>query len=192
MRLLLAEICKFTQHLVGGMKINGAGLVCVLEFHTRKQDMAVKLVLGIQKMRVRGCDDGLAQLFAKRHNAPVVISQRLLVRSAPLVYHEMVVANRLYLKIIVIGCDILYVAFRTVVCYGSEKLACLARRADDKTLAVAVKLAFGYARHAAVIVKIAERHQLVKVFKSRQIFDENYHVVGLKRQRVGVGAYLRN
>ena len=57
---------------------------------------------------------------------------------------------------------------------------------------MAVKLAFGYARHAAVIVQIAERHQLVKVFKSRQIADENYHVVGLQRQRIGVGAYFRN
>ena len=102
MRLLFAEIRKLTQHLVGRVEVDRAGLVGILEFHSRKQDVTVYLILRVKKMRVRGRNDRLSELFAYRNDAAVIIAQRLFVRHAPLINHEVVVAYRLYLKIIVV------------------------------------------------------------------------------------------
>ena len=76
--LLLAQIGELLEHLVGGLEVDGQVLVRVLKALGGQQDVAVDLVLRIQKMHVAGCHHGLAELLPQADDLPVELPQLLL------------------------------------------------------------------------------------------------------------------
>ena len=69
--LFFAKISEFLQHFIGGTEIDAYVLVKVLEFHSRHEDLAVKLVLLVQEMRVTGGANRLVVFLAQLYNTAV-------------------------------------------------------------------------------------------------------------------------
>ena len=152
--LFLAEILKFTEHLVRRAEVDGQRRVRVGEFLGGQQDMAVDLVLRLLKMHIAGGDDPLAQLLAKPDDGAIEVAQLLLAPGRTLAQHEAIVADGLDLEIIVEGRDALELLPVLVVRDRTEQLARLAGRADDKSLAVRDQLALRDDGHALEILEV--------------------------------------
>ena len=164
--LFLAEILKFTEHLVRCAEVDGQRRVRVGEFLGGQQDMAVDLVLRLLKMHVAGGDNPLAQLFAEPDDGAIEVAQLLLAPSRTLAQHEAIVADGLDLEIIVEGRDALELLPVLVVRDRTEQLARViptnpveqvelaAGRADDKSLAVRDQLALRDDGHTLEILEV--------------------------------------
>ena len=129
--------------------------VSVLEFHTRKQYLSVKLVLVVKEVRVAGSHYGLSVLVAKCNYPAIKLAKPLIVRDLTLCNKKSVIADRLYFKIIVKVYNVLYFSFRFVIEYCAEKLTRLTRRADYKSLSMSDELCLGDPWKSAVILQIA-------------------------------------
>ena len=176
-RYLGAEIFELGEHLSRRAKIYGARLVGVGILHSGKENTPVNLVLLVKKVCVRGCTNRLSELLTEVVNLSVYILQLLLVTHLLLLDKEAVVAERLYLKIIVKRGYFLYFVLSPAVYYRLIKLAGLARRADNKSLSVLGKKRLRYSRKALEIVEVARRNELIEVFQSLLISREDYHMV---------------
>ena len=71
--LLLAQIGKLLEHLVGGFKVDGQGLIRVLKALGGQQDVAVNFVLRVQEVDVAGGAHRLAQLLPQPHHRAVKV-----------------------------------------------------------------------------------------------------------------------
>ena len=152
--LFLAEILKFTEHLVRCAEVDGQRRVRVGEFLGGQQDMAVDLILRLLKMHIAGGDDPLAQLLAEPDDGAIEVAQLLLAPGRALAQHEAIVADGLDLEIIVEGRDALELLPILVIRDRTEQLARLAGRADDKSLAVRDQLALRDDGHALEILEV--------------------------------------
>ena len=132
----LAEIRKLPEHFIGRFEIERQRLVRVRKFTRREKNMAVNLVLRLEKMHVAGRNDELAEPAAEREDTAVKFAQILLVARLAVVDEEVVVAQRLDFQIIVERCEPVEFGVAPAAHDGVEDLARLARRADEDTLAV--------------------------------------------------------
>ena len=135
-------------------------------------------------MRVTRCYHGNTKLIAKCHHAAVEIAQSLVVCDLPLCNHKAVVADGLDLKVIVKLGNLLDLAFGLVINDSAHELPRLARSADDKTLSVLFKHRFRHSGHLAIVVKISERNELIQVFESHLIFNQQNLVVWRQAKRI--------
>ena len=137
-------------------------------------------------MRITRSTNGLAVFFAKLHNTAVEIAKSLVIGNGTLGNEETIVANGLDFEVIVEVDDLLDLALGSVLKDRTEKLACLAGRTDDESLAVLLQHRLGNTRKAAVVIEIAHGNELVKVLQSNLVLDENDLVIGLELERIGL------
>ena len=141
--LLLAEILELPQHLLRRAQIQGRLLFAVLK--VRHQDLSVDGILRIQEMHITGGRDRFAVLFSQLHDRPVVILQvldrlRFIFQGAVLVIsghgQELVVPERLDLKIIVVVHQLFQLAHGSASLDRLEYLSRLTGGTDDQTFPV--------------------------------------------------------
>ena len=176
-RLFGAEIRKLVEHLLRRAVIERHGLVRVGEFLGRQQDAAEDLLLGIEKMHVARCDNGLAELLAELHDAAVEVAQGFLAAHGAVVEQEVVIRQRHDLEIVVKRRDALELRVALAAQHRLEYLARLAGRADDEALAIFHKQALGDGGVALEILQIRPGNDLVEVFQAGLVFHQNGDVV---------------
>ena len=101
LRRLLAEIGKLRQHLLGISEVDGAASVRVAELLCCLKNMAVLLVLGVEEVYVRGGDDGLIELSAKRKDRAVIVLEDGHVLDDAVIHQKAVIADGLDFKIVI-------------------------------------------------------------------------------------------
>ena len=175
---LRPQIGELLQHLVGGLEVDGQRRVGVREFLAGQQDMAVHLVLRLLKMHVACGAHRLAQLLAQPDDGAVELPQLLLRLHVAVAQHEHVVADGLYLQIVVERRDALQLRPVLVVGHGPEQLARLAGRADDEPLPVGRQLRLGDGGHALEVFQIGRRDQLVQMLQPQLVLGQNDDVLG--------------
>ena len=122
-RLFGTEIRKLVEHLLRRAVIERHGLVRVGEFLGRQQDAAEDLLLGIEKMHVARCDNGLAELLAELHDAAVEVAQGFLAAHGAVVEQEAVICQRHDFKIVVKRGDASELRVTLAAQHGLEHLA---------------------------------------------------------------------
>ena len=153
--LFLTEILEFLKHLLCGSEVKMDISVAILELHSREQNFSVYFILFVKEMRVAGRNYGLIVLFTESNDLSVQVAKSLVVSNRSLCDKKSVIAYRLDLEIIVEVYDILDLSLGSALKNCSEKLARLAGRANDKSLAVLLKLGLWYSRLTAIIGQIA-------------------------------------
>ena len=124
-RLFLAEIVEFLQHLVRRAHVERSLLVRVGEALPGHEDRAAGGVLRVLEVHVARRDDRFFQPLAELHNRAVVFLELRDVAHA-VAHHEHVVAERLNLEVIVVGGDLEQLFKRLVPRHRAEQLARLA------------------------------------------------------------------
>ena len=162
--LFLPQILKFLQHLLGGLEVDGQGLVGIRELLGRQQDVPVHLVLRLPEMDVAGGADGFPQLLAEADDDTVEFPQVLLAPCLAVAEHEGVVAQGLNFQIVVKGRDALQLVPVLVIHHRLEQLAGLAGGADDQALPMGHQLAFGDGGHPLEIFQVGSGDQLIEIF----------------------------
>ena len=114
--LVLPQIGELLQQLVGGLEVDGQRRIGIRELLAGQQHMAIDLVLRLLKMHVAGGADGLPQL----------LPQFLLRLHVAVSQHEEIVADGLYLQIVVEGGNALELRPILVIRHRPEQLARLA------------------------------------------------------------------
>ena len=142
------------------------------------QDLAVHVVLGVEKVGITGGHHGLAVLLTQSNHFAVEVTKLLLVLELPFLNEEAVVADGLDLQVVVELDDLGNIRVGAVVDDGPHQFSRLAGRAYDETLAVLFQHGFGNTRKTLEIIQIAFGNQLVKILQSRLILDQNDLVVG--------------
>ena len=152
MRLLLSKIGKLLQHLVRSLEIDWQGLVGVLKPLRGQQDVPIYLVLWVQEVDVAGGADWFPQLLPQLDDGTVEVPQLLLSADHPLTKHEHIIADRLYLQIVIPGGNTLQLFPALPVHHGPEQLSRLAGRTDDKPLPILLDKRFGYDRDSLKVL----------------------------------------
>ena len=101
--LLLTQIGKLFQHLLGRAQVKRRLIICILKAFTGHNNTAVHLILRIEKMYVAGRHDRLFVTLSELYDLPVQILQ-IFDRLAVLIVfprHEHIIADRLDLQIII-------------------------------------------------------------------------------------------
>ena len=124
-RLFLAEIVEFLEHLVRRAHVERSLLVRVGEALPGHEDRAAGGVLRVLEVHVARRDDRLFQPLAELHNRAVVFLELRDVAHA-VAHHKHVVAERLNLEVIVVGGDLEQLFKRLVPRHRAEQLARLA------------------------------------------------------------------
>ena len=106
----------------------------------------------------------------------VVVAQRFLVLGRALAYHEGVVADGLYLEVVIERRYFKQFALALARDHGAEQLARLARTAYDYALAVLLQHAARYARMLVEVVQVCFGHYAVEVGKSVLRLCQQYYV----------------
>ena len=179
MRLFLAQVAEFFQHLVGGFEVERRLVVAVVIAEARLQNGAVDGVLGVEEMHVPGGDHGLVQLFTQRDDPAVEFPQVLLVAGGAVADHEAVVADGLNLQIVVPAGDAFDLLLRPVVDDGLKQLARLARAAQNEPLAVLIDEVPGHAGMAVEVAKVAVGNEVVEVLHAFLAGAEQNDMVAL-------------
>ena len=175
---LAAQIVEFAQHLVGGAEEDGAAAVGVGEFFRSLQYFAVLLVLRVKEVDVAGGNDGLIELPADIKYAAVIVLKHGFIADDAVIHKEAVVADGLYLKVVIEGGDALELRVARAVHHRAVQLAHAAGRADKYALPVLYKQALGHGRSLVEVFKIRLRHQLIQVFEAGLVLHEQYHMTG--------------
>ncbi len=189
---LLPQVGKLLQHLLGGLEVDGQGRVGIGELFAGQQDVAVDLILRLLKVDIAGGADGLVQLFAQADDGAVEVPQLLLGADIALAEHEHIVADGLYLQIIIEGRDALELRPVLMVGHGAEQLPCLAGRADDQPLAVGYQLRFGDGGHAAEVFQVGRGDELVQVFQAQLVLGQDDDVLGVAAGLAATGPQLQH
>ena len=145
------------------------------------------LVLRVQEMDVAGGDNGLIQLPAQLQDGAVIILQYRLVLDPAVFHQKTVVADGLDLQIVVKLCDLFQLFFLRAVHHRAVQLAHAAGGADEQSLPVLQKQAFGDGGAAVEIFQVGLGDHLIQVFQSRPVFGQHDHVVGLGHVRAAQG-----
>ena len=186
-RHVLAEVSKLRQHLLGVAEEDGAVPVGVGELLGSLEDLAVLLVLGVEKMHVRGGDDGLAHLFPQLVDGAVVVLQDPHVGHGAVIHQEGVVADGLDLQIVVELRDLFELLVACALHDGAVELAHAAGRAHKDALPVLEQQALRHGGAAVEILQIGLGDHLVEVLEPHAIFHQQHHVVGLGHVRSSQG-----
>ena len=99
--LFLPQIPEFLQHLLGGLEVDGQGLVGVRELFGRQQNVPVHLVLRLPEMDIAGGADRLVQFLSQPDDGAVELPQILLAPGVAVAEHEGVVAQGLNFQIVI-------------------------------------------------------------------------------------------
>ena len=173
-RLFLAQITEFLQHLVGSLKVQRRLIVAVLEAETRLNDRAIDGVVRVEEMHVARGYHRNAQLLAQPDNGAVQVAQALVVRHLPLPHQKGVVADGLNFQIIVEPGDLLQLVPRLTRQHRPEQLACLAGAAEDQPLPVLLNHHPRHMRTAAEIIQMPDGYQPVQVFHAfLRLYQQN-------------------
>ena len=135
-------------------------------------------------MDVAGGHHGDVQFIAKGEYFAVEVAQALFVLDRALAHEEGVVADGLYLQIVVEAGDALQCLCVLARQHGAEEFPGLACAADDEALAVFLDQFARHARRAVEVVEVAFADEAVEVGHARLVFGQKDDVVGL---RAGVG-----
>ena len=161
--LLWPQIGEFLQHFIGSLEVDGQRCVGIGKFLAGQQDVTVNLVLRLLKMHVAGGAYRLAQLLAQPDDGAVEVPQFLLRLHLAAAQHEHVVADGLYLQIIIKAGNALQLAPFSVIRHRPEQLARLAGRADDQTLPVGGQLRLGDGGHPVEVLQVGGADQLIQM-----------------------------
>ena len=124
--LVLPQIGELLQHLVGGLEVDGQRRIGIRELLAGQQHMTVDLVLRLLKMHIAGGADGLPQFLPQPDDGAVILPQFLLRLHVAVSQHEEVVADGLYLQIVVEGGNALELRPILVIRHRPEQLSRLA------------------------------------------------------------------
>ena len=191
-RLFPAQIAEFFQHLVGGLEINGQGLVGVREFLAGQQDMAVHLILRLLKMHVAGGADGLVQLLAQLDDGAVEVPQFLFGSHIPIAQHEHIIADGLDLQIIVKRGDPPQFRPVLVIRHRPEELAGFAGRADEQPLPVRHQFRLGNDGHPLEILQVGGGDQLIQVLETHLVLGDDDDMLGETVGFAALGTQLQH
>ena len=136
LRLFFTEISKFLKHFIGSSEIKRRLICKVLIALSRLQYLTEYSVLRVFEMHITGSDYRLSKPVAEFDYGTVEISQIFFTAYLAVSQQEHIIADRLYLEIIIERCDFLYLLLRFLFKYRPEKFACLARTSYDKSLSV--------------------------------------------------------
>ena len=164
--LFPAQIAEFLQHLVRRPHVKSSAVFGIFESHSCHQDVSVYLVSRFPVVSVCSGYHRLAHLFTQLHYLPVIFLKLLLTCHHSLVYHELVVYQRLYFKIVVKLCDLLYLLLTFAGRHGTVHLTCFTGGTDDQTFPVLRNDRFRQPRPLVEIVEVRPGHQLVYIFES--------------------------
>ena len=128
-------------------------------------------------MRVRCGDGKLAQSVARSDYPEVVVDEILIIARYPVFDHEAVVAERLYLKIVVEGSYPVEFVVISSSYDGLIQLACFTGASDDEALSVCLQHRTRYPRPLVEIVNMRSTDELVDVFEARLVFRQYYYVI---------------
>ena len=135
-------------------------------------------------MDVAGGHHGDVEFIAKGEDPAVDVAQALFVLHRALAHEEGVVADGLYLQIVVEAGDALQCLCVLARQHGAEEFPGLACAADDEALAVFFDQFARHARRAVEVVEVAFADEAVEVGHARLVLGQKDDVVGL---RAGVG-----
>ena len=161
---LFGQIVKLLQHILGGAEIQRRLIVGILKAAARLQYGAVGGVLGVLKMHIARGNHRLVQLFAQANDRAVEILQLFHRIHRAVAQHEFVVAQRLHLKIIIIGGNAAQLVPAAALHNGPEQFTLLTRRAHNKAFAVFVQQAAGHTRFFKEILGMRRADNAVQVF----------------------------
>ena len=137
--LFLAQILEFRQHLLSSPQVEHGLVLSVTEAHGGQDYLAENCVLGVDEVNIAGCADRDPQLVAQLDDPTVVVLELLDALSSSLTDHELVVAYRLDLKIVVELGQPLDLLLGLFVDHSLEELSGLAGAAEDQALTVLLK-----------------------------------------------------
>ena len=161
---ILRKIVKFPQHLFGGTEVQRRLGIGILEAHAGHQNLPELGVFFLQKMHITGGDHGLIKVLTQFEDCNVKILQLLDILDLALPQHKQIVAEWLYLQIVVKGSD--PAKFRPLLPFpnGVEQLAGFAGGADQQPLPVLHQQTFGDAGLFVEILQVGSGDDLVEIF----------------------------
>ena len=176
-RSVLAEIGELLEHFVGALKVQRRLIVRVGETLTGHQDTAERLIFRLKKVYVAGGTARLAEFVRQAENIAVPVAQLLVILRHALGYHELVVADRLNLQIVVERGKPFDFLPRLTLGQRAEYLAGLTRGAENQSLTVANQLTARHNRTFIVIFQKTFGNQLIQVAQSGLVLHQNDKVV---------------
>ena len=177
LRLFFTEISEFLKHFIGSPEIKRRLISKVLIALSCLQYLTEYSVLRVFEMHVTGSDYRLSEPVTKLHYSTVEISQIFFTAYLAVSEQEHIIADRLYLKIIIERCDFLYLLLRFLFKYRPEKFACLTRTSYDKSLSVLRQQGFRYSRLFIEIIKVRCGNKSVQIFQTDLVLYKNYLVI---------------
>ena len=136
LRLRLAQIAEFLEHLLRRLEIQRRLIVRILKAVRRLNDRAEFSVLWVEEVHVARRADRNAQLLAQPDDFSVKVAKLFLVLRHALAQHKRIVADRLNFEVVVEPRNPLELRVVFAVRNGAEQFARLAGRADDDALSV--------------------------------------------------------
>ena len=161
--LFRPQIGEFLQHFIGGLEIDGQRCVGIGKFFAGQQNVAVYLILRLLKMHVAGGTYRLAQFLAQPDDGAVEVPQFFLRLHLTVAQHEPVVADGLYLQIIIKAGNALQLTPFPVIRHRPEQLARLTGGADDQALPVGSQLRLGDGGYPVEVLQVGGADQLVQM-----------------------------
>ena len=151
---LRPEIVEFLQHLVGRPQEYPAVPVSIGIFAGCQQDLSVLLILFIQKMHIARGNHRLSGTSAQFKNPPVEFPEFLLVLNGTVFHEETVVAERLYLQIVIKARNSVEFSVFCSAHNSFKYFAGCTGRTDKKAFAVKNKVAFRNNRGTVEVFEI--------------------------------------
>ena len=172
----LAQVGELLEHLVRGAEIERVGPVGVAEFLGREQDAAVNLVARVEEVHVSRGHHGLLQLMSQARNAPVEVTQALVVPHGAVLHQEAVVGERHDLKVVIEAGQPLELLGVRAAQHGVKHLASLAGGAYEQALAVLHEQALGDDGVTRVVLQVAGGYELVEVLQAHLVAHQQRYV----------------
>ena len=132
-------------------------------------------------MNIAGRNDRLAQLISEGYDLLIYINKilsRINILMLLIGDHILIIAQRLYLKIIIELSYPDYILFASSLHYCTVQLPRLTSRTYDKPLSVLLQYALGYSLVSVKILKMGLGYQPVKIYPSDLVLGQDYHVIG--------------
>lgn len=180
-RPFLAEVGKFSQHLVGRAQVEVGLEFRILEALAGHEDFPVNLVFGIHEMSIAGGDGQFSQVIAELEDRPVDVAQAFFIGDEAFADEEAVVGERLDFQIVVERCDFLQFFIRQLLLdHRADQLAGFTSRAQDEAFAVFRQDRPGDARPAAVdIFQMGNADQFIEIADADLVLGQDDDMVRL-------------
>ena len=172
-RHLLSQITEFLQHLFRRSEVERRLLICIVKPFSLQNDLSIDAVFRVHEMDIAGRDHRLVILFSQLYDPAVDILQRLHVRHRMIAYHELIVAERLNLQIVIIIDQILDDLRTIVIQYRLIEFTRFTGRSQKQSLPQAIQLRLGNPRHPVEILQMRDGNELIQIPESGQILYQN-------------------